>query len=120
MAAALTLMCGIFGSVGDASAFSKSKYNMTLSGGNSISKKTGSAWANLSPQSYVSVASKYKYKDASGNAKTVPTSITGNGGSSAAGWSYTLAAGCKSVSIRSDFTGIYKGKTLTESESTTY
>ena len=62
---ALTFMFSIYGASSNASAFSITKYNMTLSGGNSIAKRTGSAWGNISPQSYVSVASVYKYKDGS-------------------------------------------------------
>ena len=58
-AAALTVT--LIGTGADASAFSKTKYGFTLSGDHSISKTKGSAWGSVKPQSYVSIASVYKY-----------------------------------------------------------
>lgn len=52
--------------------------------------------------------------------KTIPTSLTGGGGSIAAGWRYELGNGCKSVSIKSTFTGTNNGKTITQHETTNY
>ncbi|MFR5971138.1 MAG: hypothetical protein ACLUGF_08900 [Clostridium sp.] len=60
-AAALTVT--LIGTAADASAFSKTKYGFTLSGDHSISKTKGSAWGSVKPQSYVSIASVYKYKN---------------------------------------------------------
>ena len=112
-AAALTVT--LIGTGADASAFSKTKYGFTLSGDHSISKTKGSAWGSVKPQSYVSIASVYKYRNKNNVVKTVPTDLTGEG----AKWNYTIPSG-KSVSITTKWTGIYKKKTLTSEDTIKY
>lgn len=101
-AAALTVT--LIGTGADASAFSKTK---------------GSAWGSVKPQSYVSIASVYKYRNKNNVVKTVPTDLTGEGDSTGAKWNYTIPSG-KSVSITTKWTGIYKKKTLTSEDTIKY
>lgn len=116
-AAALTVT--LIGTGADASAFSKTKYGFTLSGDHSISKTKGSAWGSVKPQSYVSIASVYKYRNKNNVVKTVPTDLTGEGDSTGAKWNYTIPSG-KSVSITTKWTGTYKKKTLTSEDTIKY
>lgn len=101
----------------EASAFTKTQYGLTLKGGSSLSRNKGSAWGSVSPRSYVSVASTYRYKSASGVPKTVNTDRTGAGDSSGASWSYTLPGGYTSVSLDTNWTGIYNYHSVVASES---
>lgn len=112
-------MVSFIGKGADVSAFSKIKYGLTLSGDHSISKTKGSAWGSVSPKSYLSISSVYKYKNSNGTLKTVPTDYTGAGSSTGASWSYTIPGG-KSVSIETKWKGIYKGKTLSNSDTIKY
>lgn len=118
LAAALSLT--VLGSGTDASAFTKTKNGLTLKGESSIAKTKGSAWGSVSPKSYLSIASFYKYKNKSGEIKTVPTDLTGAGDSAGASWSYTLASGCVSKRIDTRWTGIYNNRSVIQEETITY
>ena len=74
---------------------------------------------SVKPQSYVSIASVYKYRNKNNVVKTVPTDLTGEGDSTGAKWNYTIPSG-KSVSITTKWTGIYKKKTLTSEDTIKY
>lgn len=120
MALVAAFVLTIFGTETKASAFTKTKYGMTIKGENTIAKTKGSAWGSVSPQSYISINSVYKYKNKSGTIKTVPTDRTGAGNSTGASWSYSLPAGGVSKSINTKWTGIYDGHELTQEEKITY
>lgn len=105
MATALTVT--LFTPGIEASALTKKQYGLTLSGDSSLSKNAGSAWGSVSPKSYVSVRSTYKYKTASGTVKTVDTDRTGAGGSSSASWNFTLPGTCKSYKLVTKWSGLY-------------
>lgn len=116
----LALAIMVFSSGMKVSAFTKTQYGLTMKGDNSISKTKGSAWGSVSPQSYISLASVYKYKNSSGKTKTVPTDLTGAGGSTGASWSYKLPSGSVSKSINTNWLGIYKGHKVPKEMTTVY
>lgn len=74
----------------------------------------------VKPQSYVSIASVYKYRNKNNVVKTAPTDLTGAGNSTGANWSYTIPSGGKSISITTKWTGIYKKKTITSEDTIKY
>lgn len=106
MATALTVT--LFTPGKEAAALTKTQYGLTLSGDSSLSKNSGSAWGSVSPKSYLSIQSTYKYKTASGKIKTVNTDRTGAGGSTGASWSYTLSGDNKSYKLTTKWIGIYQ------------
>lgn len=106
MATALTVT--LFTPGKEASALTKTQYGLTLSGDSSLSKNAGSAWGSVSPKSYLSIQSTYKYKTASGKIKTVNTDRTGAGGATGASWSYTLSGDNKSYKLTTKWIGLYQ------------
>ncbi len=122
VALAFVLMFTVVGAVPTrAEAFTKTKYGMTMKGDSEIAQKYGSAWGSISPKSYISIASVYKYWDRNAKkSKTAPTDLTGAGNSTGASWYYKLPDGGKSTSIKTTWTGIYNGHTLTESYTVSY
>lgn len=80
----LAILISSMGIATESSAFTKKKNGLTLKGESSIEVKKGSAWGSVSPKSYLSIASEYKYINKSGVVKKVPTDLTGAGNSTGA------------------------------------